>query len=175
MSEKMQGLVDKVFSKKRNTQHGEKMSYSLIIDGEFYGNGFTNPGDLEGSEVEFTFSRNGNFANIDKDTIKVLSSGGGSSSNSKQSNQGNSSPPPSKKGGSTQDQIMRQTAVKAAVENRDEVRDPIDVIKEADIYFEYFKNGIDSDAIGKLMVESRTFYKDKIGPDSLDGEDDLPY
>jgi hypothetical protein len=54
----------------------------------------------------------------------------------------------------TQDQIMRQSAIKAAIENRTEVTVPIELIADADIFFEYYKNGMESETIKGLLADA---------------------
>ncbi len=78
---------------------------------------------------------------------------------------GGSTAKPTQQGGgfqkdpATQDQIMRQSAIKAAIENKDTEADPLDIIKDAVLFFEYYKNGEDS----AVLVQAAT-------GDPLEGE-----
>jgi len=67
MGEKIQGVVKKIYKKGR--------TYSLLVNEEWYGNGFSVPECEEGNLVEFEFKRNGRWLNIDRGSIKVLETG----------------------------------------------------------------------------------------------------
>lgn len=84
MTQKASGTLESI--KKFNTARGAM--YSITVGGDFYGTGSKVPPAKEGDIVEFEFSINGKYRNIDMDTFKVTGtgsvkpSGGGKSGNS---------------------------------------------------------------------------------------------
>lgn len=67
----MIGTVEKITNRQVNTRNGPAESWSLNIDGDWYSNGFNKPPVQEGQQVEFTFSQNGQYKNIDKGSLKA--------------------------------------------------------------------------------------------------------
>lgn len=91
MSDFVSGFVDEI--PVRETKFGEM--YSLVINGETYGFGKYAPKFGVGSEVEFDISWNGNYANVDRDTVNVINNvaptrGGGSRGNNSGGSRGGS-------------------------------------------------------------------------------------
>ncbi len=111
MSDHVIGIVAKITSKEAGKNNN--LIYNICIeedgrDDEWYGYGWDEPQFTEGAEIEFDIAYNGDYANIDVDTVNVLqdgepkakprssgrSSGGGgrnSSSRSSSRSSGNSS------------------------------------------------------------------------------------
>lgn len=91
MSDFVSGFVDEI--PVRETKFGEM--YSLVINGETYGFGKYAPKFGVGSEIEFDVSWNGNYANVDRDTVNVINNvaptrGGGSRGNNSGGSRGGS-------------------------------------------------------------------------------------
>ncbi len=68
MSDTVFGVVEKITEKK--TAKGT--FYSINVEGDWYGFGKEAPDFGEGSEVEFDIRWNGDFANVDNDTLDVV-------------------------------------------------------------------------------------------------------
>ena len=66
------GVVEKVSYKDLNS--GKRM-WNIKVDGNWYGMGYTQPKFGEGGEIEFDISWNGDFANVDKDSLNIISAG----------------------------------------------------------------------------------------------------
>lgn len=66
------GVVDKISS--RNLQNGGKI-YNINVSGEWYGFGKYPPKFGEGAEIEFDISWNGDFANVDHNSLNIISAG----------------------------------------------------------------------------------------------------
>ena len=98
----MQGTVTNKSSRKVNTKFGEKDTYSVNIDGQWYGNGFKPLPEInEGDQVDFDFTTNGQYKNL-----KYITKTGGSSAPSQG---GNAAPSP--KQNDIQKAIIRQNAL----------------------------------------------------------------
>jgi len=78
MSDHIVGTVAKISEKP--TRNGGTV-YNICLDtgqdDEWFGHGFDEPQFQEGDEIEFDVSYNGDFANIDVDTVNVLAEGDG--------------------------------------------------------------------------------------------------
>lgn len=70
----VQGVVDRITSKQ--TQGG-KTVYNFQLNGEWYGMGFNQPNFGQGAEIEFDIEWNGNYANVAKGSLNILSPGQG--------------------------------------------------------------------------------------------------
>ena len=71
-----------------------RMTYSAKVNGTWYGHGFNIPSFQQGDEIEFVTVTNGQYINIDTNSVRVLGSGGGQNqggngNNNGQGNQGN--------------------------------------------------------------------------------------
>ena len=78
MSDHVIGFVAKITSKEVGKNNN--LMYSLCIEeegreDEWYGYGWDEPDFTEGAEIEFDISYNGEYANIDPDTVNVLQDG----------------------------------------------------------------------------------------------------
>jgi len=154
----MEGLVQEVKTGTANTRNGVKTTYKVVVNGSQYGT-WDDPGCNAGDTVSFEFTQNGNYLNITKGSLSVVSKGTGApppqqsmsqSGLSKSTGGGNSY---QARNNDTQDQIMRQSAVKAAIENRSEETDPNTLLGDADIFFKYYKNGITDDNLTDSLAE----------------------
>jgi len=80
----VQGIIERITSKEVNTKFGKKPVYSLLVNGEWYGNVWKKPTYSEGDEVEFKEqSRNVNgttYYSVDG-VVTIVSRGAGTSSN----------------------------------------------------------------------------------------------
>ena len=79
MSDHVEGLVAKI-SEKPTRNGGTIYNVCIEIDGtedEWFGYGFDKPEFFEGDEIEFDIKFNGDYANIDPDTVNILSEGEG--------------------------------------------------------------------------------------------------
>jgi hypothetical protein len=90
MSDRVEGIVAKI-TEKPTRNGGTIYNVCLEINGgedEWFGHGFNEPEFQEGDEIEFDISYNGDYANVDTNTVNILSEGGGGSSST--SSRGNS-------------------------------------------------------------------------------------
>lgn len=72
----IQGTVTKITSQPRG-QRGN-LAYSLQIDnGDYYGHGFNQPTCREGDQIEFNIDWNGQYKNVNVQSVRVLNQGGG--------------------------------------------------------------------------------------------------
>lgn len=142
----MQGTVTSKSSRKVNTKFGEKDTYSVQIDGQWYGNGFKPLPEInDGDTVEFEFSMNGAYKNISHIT-KVA---GGAST---PASGGRSSGGAVGKPNDVQQAIMRQNALahatsvvvatKAAKETDDAMAKRI--LKLAPVFVAYADGSVDT-------------------------------
>jgi len=69
MSDMMSGIVEDISSK---PTRGKNDLWSIKVDGDWFGHGFDEPNFDVGAEVEFEISMNGDFENVDVDTLVVL-------------------------------------------------------------------------------------------------------
>ena len=69
MSDMMSGIVEDISSK---PTRGKNDLWSIKVDGDWFGHGFDEPNFDVGAEVEFEISMNGDFENVDVDTLIVL-------------------------------------------------------------------------------------------------------
>ena len=79
MSDHVEGLVAKI-TEKPTRNGGTIYNVCIEIDGgedEWFGYGFDKPEFFEGDEIEFDIKYNGDYANIDPDTVNILSEGEG--------------------------------------------------------------------------------------------------
>lgn len=68
------GIVKRITAKQR----GKGTAYSVQMDnGEWYGHGFQRPNFNEGAEIGFDIAWNGQYANIDQNSVEVLNAGQG--------------------------------------------------------------------------------------------------
>jgi len=78
MSDHFEGIVQKITEKA--TRNGGTM-YNVCMDtgqeDEWFGHGFDEPQFLEGDEVAFDVTYNGEYANIDTNTVDILAEGEG--------------------------------------------------------------------------------------------------
>lgn len=83
----VQGVVERIATKQ--TAKGGTIT-NIQVNGEWYGMGFAKVNFGQGAEVEFDISWNGNYANVDSDTLNILSPGqrGGGSNGGGQRNGG---------------------------------------------------------------------------------------
>lgn len=83
----VQGVVERIATKQ--TAKGGTIT-NIQVNGEWYGMGFAKVNFGQGAEVEFDISWNGNYANVDNDTLNILSPGqrGGGSNGGGQRNGG---------------------------------------------------------------------------------------
>lgn len=68
----VQGVVERIA--KKQTQNGGTIT-NIQVNGEWYGMGFAKVNFGQGAEIEFDISWNGNYANVDGDTLNILSPG----------------------------------------------------------------------------------------------------
>lgn len=68
----VQGVVERIATKQ--TAKGGTIT-NIQVNGEWYGMGFAKVNFGQGAEVEFDISWNGNYANVDGDTLNILSPG----------------------------------------------------------------------------------------------------
>lgn len=68
MADTMQGIVEKITEKK--TAKG--LFFSINVEGDWFGFGKEAPEFGEGSEVFFEISVNGDFENVDNDTLNII-------------------------------------------------------------------------------------------------------
>ncbi len=78
MSDHVIGIVAKLTSKEAGKNNN--LVYNICIeeegrDDEWYGHGFDEPNFQEGDEIEFDIQWNGDYPNIDVDTVNVLQEG----------------------------------------------------------------------------------------------------
>lgn len=64
------GVVERATSKPVGARGN--LAYSLKVNGEWYGHGFTKPGCAEGDNVTFNWQQKGNFKNVDENSLKVV-------------------------------------------------------------------------------------------------------
>ena len=156
----MEGLVQEVKTGTANTRNGVKTTYKVVVNGSQYGT-WDDPGCNAGDTVSFEFTQNGNYLNITKGSLSVVSKGTGAPPAqtiglnevlTKGPGSGSHGPYQARNN-DTQDQIMRQSAVKAAIENRSEETDPNTLLGDADIFFKYYKNGITDDNLTDSLAE----------------------
>ncbi len=77
MSDHVEGIVAKI-SEKPTSNGGTIYNICLEIDGaedEWFGHGFDEPIFQEGDEIEFDIEYNGDYCNVDKDTVVIISEG----------------------------------------------------------------------------------------------------
>lgn len=98
------GRVSEVYS--YNTKVGTM--YGLVVDGQKYGCGKTQPRAAEGDNVSFRYTANGNYKNIDMKTFSVTAGPPAAKSGGLTVNKGESF-------GDRQNSIVRQNAVSSAV------------------------------------------------------------
>ena len=92
MSDHVIGIVQKISEKPTRNDPVYNICLDTGQDDEWFGHGFDEPQFQEGDEIEFDVKYNGDFANIDVDTLNVISEGGGESGrSSKRSSGGRSS------------------------------------------------------------------------------------
>lgn len=122
MADTMQGIVEKITEKK--TAKGT--FYSINVEGDWFGFGKEAPEFGEGSEVSFEISVNGDFENVDQDTLEVIDlvdapkkkssgrSGSGRSGGGKSSGSGRSGSGRSGRGGSDDDKPASKSRGKSS-------------------------------------------------------------
>ena len=69
------GTVERMSSREVTTRNGPATSYSLMVAGEWYSAGFAEPKCNEGDNVEFGVTQNGQYKNINKNSIRVVGAG----------------------------------------------------------------------------------------------------
>jgi len=158
----MQGIVEGVYQNERNTKFGVKTAYSVKINGEYYGNAFTDPGVVQGDTVEFAYTMNGKFKNLS--SIRKVHV---------------SSPPPMTGSTTSSDDrqtlIVRQSSITRSIEllnlEGTNLKGP-DLLKEvlltAEVFTDYVFNG--------LPEELK--YMDMPGPNghvTPNDDDDVPF
>jgi len=77
MSDHVEGIVAKI-TEKATRNGGTIYNVCLEIDGaddEWFGHGFEEPAFQEGDEIEFDISYNGDYCNVDPNTVNILSEG----------------------------------------------------------------------------------------------------
>ena len=77
MSDHVEGIVAKI-SEKPTSNGGTIYNICLEIDGaddEWFGHGFDEPIFQEGDEIEFDIEYNGDYCNVDKATVSIISEG----------------------------------------------------------------------------------------------------
>jgi hypothetical protein len=78
MSDHIEGIVARI-SAKAGGRSGDKVyNICMEIDGEddaWFGHGFDEPVFQEGDEIEFDVEYNGDFENVDKETVNIISEG----------------------------------------------------------------------------------------------------
>lgn len=99
MSDHVIGVVQKITEKA--TRNGGTI-YNVCLDtgqdDEWFGHGFDEPNFGEGDEIEFDISYNGDYANVDPDTVEIISEGERKSNgNGRGNSRGNSRSKPSSK------------------------------------------------------------------------------
>ncbi len=65
----MSGFVESINSKPTN---GKNDLWSIKVDGDWFGHGFDEPNFDVGAEIEFEITMNGDYENVDVDTVVVL-------------------------------------------------------------------------------------------------------
>lgn len=63
------GTVQSIGTKQVNTKFGVKETFNLKINGEWYSAGFKRPDVAENDYIQFTWTANGNYKNIDVASI----------------------------------------------------------------------------------------------------------
>lgn len=76
MSDQVEGIVKKITEK---AARGGSTIYNVCIDtgneDEWFGHGFDEPQFSEGDEIAFAISYNGEYANVDTNTVEIISEG----------------------------------------------------------------------------------------------------
>lgn len=97
------GTVQKISSIERQTKYGPKLAWSLQVDGEWFGNGFNKPQEInEGDQVNLEYVMNGVYKNVSH--ITKVAGGSGAPAPS-----GGTSAP--NKGSDVQQAIIRQNSL----------------------------------------------------------------
>jgi len=143
----MQGTVEKIESKKVNTQYGVKTAYTVVIDGKFYST-FKNPGVSEGDHVEFDYRQNGKYKNLNE-IHPATAFGYQSPAENKQSND-------EKK----QEYIIRQSSITRAIETLSATEAETDlaqfvkkVLQLSELYTDFVLNGITDEIFNNSLFE----------------------
>ncbi len=102
MSDHVIGIVAKITSKEAGKNNN--LIYNLCIEeegreDEWYGYGWDEPDFTEGAEIEFDLTWNGDYANVDVDTVNVIADGEPKRSSGGRSNSRGSSRSSSNSGG----------------------------------------------------------------------------
>jgi hypothetical protein len=91
MSDHVIGVVQKISEKA--TRNGGTM-FNVCLDtgqeDEWFGHGFDEPEFSEGDEIEFDVSYNGDYANVDVDTVVIVSAGSGGRGGNRNNRNGSS-------------------------------------------------------------------------------------
>lgn len=135
MSEHVQGIVQKI-SEKSAGRSGD-IVYNICIDtggreDKWFGHGFDEPVFQEGDEIEFDIEYNGDYANVDNESVQVLSEGDGgvrssSSSSRRSSSRSNGR---SNSGGRAKPAAKRSSSRKPATKARAKPEDDTKMSKD---------------------------------------------
>ena len=98
------GVVDKVSYKEMNGRNGPYKVWNVCVNGDWYGHGTKQPAFGQGGEIEFDIAWNGDYANINMDTLNIISAGnvrssGGGNGGNRGGNGGYNKPSGQQRGG----------------------------------------------------------------------------
>ena len=152
----MEGVVEGLQTYKVETRWGKKDSFKVTIDDEEF-TSFGKPDFDEGDTIEFQYKANGDYNNIEKDSIEVIKR---SENPKKKKDSGKSGGKGYSKGGNGGAQfrsipeLNRIDGLKLAIENRNEPADVLDIIQDAELFFTYITEGIESETLLNASLET---------------------